>query len=310
MGKLLVCGNLNIDRILEIEYLPREGQSVPVRSQRIVHGGCGGNISISAAKLGTPVMLSSIVGTDLDPTYRDSLEMAGVDLSGLVIDDELPSPCCTVLSAPEGKQAYLFVMGAMEKQGDMDLPATDDIDHLHIATSAPNLCKRASKEFYKKGIPVGFDPAQEIYFRWKGSEVEEVLEYTTRYFGNLGEWEYLMDILNMDRHEKSVDGIIYPFSEDIFGLIEESIVTLGRKGCLIINADGAVLSPPNEPACIVDSTGAGDAFRGAFYTALMKGSSSVEASRFGNAMGALSLSSPSPQDYEADWDRLRGMVEE
>ncbi|MEA3559459.1 MAG: carbohydrate kinase family protein [Candidatus Thermoplasmatota archaeon] len=309
MGKLLVCGNLNIDRILEIEYLPHDGQSAPVHSQRIVFGGCGGNISSAAAKLGIPVVLSSVVGADLDPRYRELLERTGVDLSGLVVDPELPSPCCTVLSAPDGHQAYAFMMGAMNKQSGIDIPPSDGVQYLHIATSSPEFCLKVSGHFGKKGIPVGFDPGQEIYFRWKGPEVKKVLGNSNRFFGNLGEWEYLMDILDIEWQEKSVGHVVYPFSRPVFGMIDEAVVTLGRRGSMLINKDGAVLCEPVEFGHHIDPTGAGDAFRGAFYAALMKGYSSVEAMKFGNAMGAVSITSAGPQDYEMDWDGLQELAE-
>jgi adenosine kinase len=60
---------------------------------------------------------------------------------------------------------------------------------------------------------------------------------------------------------------------------------------------------------VVDATGAGDAFRSGFYSALINGYSSEDAAAFGNIMGALSLSTRGPQDYEADWNLLLTIVE-
>ncbi len=110
---LLVCGNLNIDRIYSVPYLPAEGQSTPVRAFREEFGGCGGNISIGAALLGVPVHLSSVVGKDFDPRYRKRLLFVGVDLSLVEVCEEAPSPYCIILSTPEGKQCYVFSEGAM-----------------------------------------------------------------------------------------------------------------------------------------------------------------------------------------------------
>ena len=99
MDGLLICGNLNMDRILSVDYLPLKGQSTPITAEKKTFGGCGGNIAIAAAKLGIPVTLSSVVGKDFDPGYRKTLEEHGIDLEHLIVDDRLPSPYCFVLSA-------------------------------------------------------------------------------------------------------------------------------------------------------------------------------------------------------------------
>ncbi|MBN1539254.1 MAG: hypothetical protein JW939_03850, partial [Candidatus Thermoplasmatota archaeon] len=137
MDHLLVCGNLNMDTILTVDYLPEEGQSTPVRAIRREFGGCGGNISLAAAKLGVPVIISSVVGKDFDEGYRERLLNSGIDLGHLTVDEELPSPFCLVLSAPGGKQAYAFMEGAMGRQMDVEPPLSskNKIGHCHIATS-------------------------------------------------------------------------------------------------------------------------------------------------------------------------------
>jgi sugar/nucleoside kinase (ribokinase family) len=310
MDSLLVCGNLNMDTILSVEYLPEEGQSTPVRSRRREFGGCGGNISIGASKLGVPVMLSAIIGNDFDPEYRKRLQGHDIDLEHLVVDEELPSPFCLVLSAPEGQQAYAFMEGAMGKQKDLEppIPVKDPIGFCHIATSHPDFSKRTAAAMVDCGISTSFDPGQEIYFRWKGTEVEEVLKNCDRFFGNLGEWEYLMDTLDLDWEERSIPGVVYPWSGKIFDLIDEAVVTLGDKGSMLITKDRVIHQPILYVDEFKDATGAGDAFRGGFFAALLRGISSEEALLYGNAMGALSLTSAGPQGYKASWDKIEDMI--
>lgn len=310
MDNLLVCGNLNMDTILSVDYLPEEGQSTPVKARRKEFGGCGGNLSIAASKLGVSVMLSAIVGEDFDEVYRSKLEEQGIDLEHLIVDEEQPSPFCIVLSAPDGQQAYAFMEGAMGEQQYLDppLPVKDPIGYCHIATSHPDFSKRTASAMSECGISTSFDPGQEIYFRWKGKEVEEVLKNCDRFFGNLGEWEYLLDIMDLDWEERSITGLIYPFSEKIFDLIEEAVVTIGNKGSMLITKDRVVHHPVIYVDEFRDATGAGDAFRGGFYAALLREIPSDEALLYGNAMGALSLTSYGPQGFEASWEKIEEMV--
>ncbi|MGA1792353.1 MAG: carbohydrate kinase family protein [Thermoplasmatota archaeon] len=310
MDALLVCGNLNMDTILSVDYLPEEGQSTPARSMRKEYGGCGGNISTAAAKLGVPVILSSVVGSDFDPGYRKVLEELDIDLDHLVVDPELPSPFCIVLSAPDGKQAYAFMEGAMAVQKDLapPLPVKDPLGYCHIATSHPDFSIRTALEMKENGVPVTFDPGQEIYFRWKGSEVKEVLLNCDRFMGNLGEWEYLLDILEIPWEERSIEDIVYPWSERIFDLIDEAVVTAGPKGSILIREGNVAYRPTVDIPELVDATGAGDAFRGGFYAALLRGVAPEEALIYGNAMGALSVTSKGPQGYKASWEKLLDML--
>ncbi len=312
MESLLVCGNLNIDTILSVDYLPEEGQSTPVRSVKKEFGGCGGNISIAAAMLDVPVILSSVVGSDFNSDYLGSLKEHNIDLEHLKTVDDLPSPFCTVLSAPDGKQAYAFMEGAMSKQVDQGppLPLKDPAGFCHIATSHPDFCINTSRAMSENGISTAFDPGQEIYFRWKGPEVRSVLQNCERFFGNLGEWEYLLDILDLEWEDRMIEKIVYPWNDKVFDLIDEAVVTLGHRGSMMIRRNEVIHQPGMDVSDFVDATGAGDAFRGGFYAALLRGLRPEHALVFGNGMGALSLTSSGPQGYEANWEMLEDLTDQ
>lgn len=64
-------------------------------------------------------------------------------------------------------------------------------------------------------------------------------------------------------------------------------VTLGARGALLL-ADGEVIREPGIAVKTVDTTGAGDVFRGAFIYALLRGEEPREILRFANAAAALS----------------------
>lgn len=75
-----------------------------------------------------------------------------------------------------------------------------------------------------------------------------------------------------------------------FGL-ETVIVTLGKRGCFVSRTAGYALIPAMPGIKAVDTTGAGDAFVGAFAAALAEfGAEEIErAARFANAGAALSV---------------------
>ncbi len=64
------------------------------------------------------------------------------------------------------------------------------------------------------------------------------------------------------------------------------VVTLGRRGALVVTADGETQVPP-FPVEPVDTTGAGDAFCGALCARLAAGDDLAAAVRVAAAAGAL-----------------------
>lgn len=64
-------------------------------------------------------------------------------------------------------------------------------------------------------------------------------------------------------------------------------VTLGSQGCLLRSADEGLVRIEGHEIDVVDTTGAGDVFHGAFAAALLDGESLSDAARFANAAAAL-----------------------
>jgi ribokinase len=71
-----------------------------------------------------------------------------------------------------------------------------------------------------------------------------------------------------------------------------ALVTLGERGALFHRRTESVLVPSFPIGAVVDTTGAGDAFNGAFATALAEGFAPVEAVQFACAAAGLSVTRP------------------
>lgn len=305
---LLVCGNMNIDRIFTVPEIPTEGQSTPISGERTVFGGCGGNVAMAASRIGVKVKLSSVIGRDFPEIYKENLLEAGVDLGPVLVSEDLPSPYCIILSAPGGRQVYAFNLGSMKEQREMDVPVKHLMTYCHVATSDPLFSIKCARELSMLGASIAIDPGMEIFFRWDKDLLSGVLPYCDRFFGNLGEWKHLGELMGWKGNVHSFSGMGVPFFEEAFESIDEAVITLGNEGSLLINKDGITHEEPVDVGEVVDATGAGDAFRGGFYGALIRGLDPKEALRYGNAMGALSIKSEGPQEYKADWERIESLV--
>ena len=296
---LLVVGNLNVDRIHSVPRIPSEGQSVPVSDMIVRFGGCGGNIALAASRLGARTRLSSVVGDDIDPLYLERIRQSGIDTSDIITLLDHRSPYCIILSAPNGSQAYAFHMGAMSQQGRMPLPAPGGVSYCHAATSDPLYCAKVFKRMKEEGVSTGLDPGQEIFFRWTRKDIELALERCDRFFGNIREWTKLGEIMGWEMVDSDI-----PVFHEVFEFIEEAIVTMGGRGAALLRPRETFTDPAFDAGPLVDPTGAGDAFRGAFYAALDRGLSSRRALHHGNVMGGFVTRFQGSQEYTIDWDGL------
>jgi ribokinase len=64
------------------------------------------------------------------------------------------------------------------------------------------------------------------------------------------------------------------------------------KGCSAAHARRVTLIPAFNAAPVVDTTGAGDAFNGAFAVGIASGRDAVEAARFASAAAGISVTRP------------------
>ena len=71
-----------------------------------------------------------------------------------------------------------------------------------------------------------------------------------------------------------------------------ALLTLGEHGALLHSKHETELVPAYSAGKVVETTGAGDAFNGAFAVALADGKPALEAARFGCAAAAISVTRP------------------
>jgi sugar/nucleoside kinase (ribokinase family) len=73
------------------------------------------------------------------------------------------------------------------------------------------------------------------------------------------------------------------------------VVTLGARGAAMLDGD-QYIQVAGCPVTVIDSTGAGDVFRGAFIYALLRGDEPEQMLRFANAAAALSCTRAGAMD--------------
>jgi len=85
-------------------------------------------------------------------------------------------------------------------------------------------------------------------------------------------------------------------------------VTLGSRGAMVLDGD-RLEQVPGYPVDVVDTTGAGDVFRGAFICALLRGDRPAEIVRFANAAAAVACTRHGAIGGVPTLDEIEGRLE-
>ncbi len=119
--RVLMAGSLNIDLVVQVDRLPRPGETVTGGRFFSACGGKGANQAVAAARLGADVRMVGCVGTDeYGRRLRTSLEADGVVTSWLRGVDS-PTGVATILVDGQGENCIAVATGANGEVPEADL---------------------------------------------------------------------------------------------------------------------------------------------------------------------------------------------
>jgi sugar/nucleoside kinase (ribokinase family) len=256
----LVVGHTNLDRFLSVAEFPGPDRTVPVLGQRTVLGGTAANIARSAAAWGVPTGLLSRVGKDFPSGFLREMGSEGIDIRGIEIVPDAPSPTCFIVQSRSGNQRTLIDQGPMGNAAEAPISTSliKEYSWVHLTTGDPVYQLRVADLARRLGLRVAADPAQEIHFRWSSSQLRTLLQRSEILFGNVAE----------AKKAASLMGLATPAA--LTKLVPLVIVTDGPRGAKAYDRRGvqqARAIPSRGPSRV----GAGDAFRGGFYAAWFAG---------------------------------------
>jgi ribokinase len=257
--RIAVIGSNMVDLVTYVNRMPVKGETVEAPSFEMGHGGKGANQAVAAAKLGASVVMVTAVGDDMfaDNTIRN-LTGLGIDATHVRRVAGRSSGVAPIMVEPSGENSILIVKGANADLSPDDIERAAEslksCDLILLQLEIPLETVYAAIAFGKlHGVKTVLNPAPAT------PELDpEKVRDVSFFIPNETELAILTGMpTDTDEHVAAAARSL------IAKGVETVIVTLGARGALLVTAEGSHRVAPVkvEP---VDTTGAGDAFVGAF----------------------------------------------
>jgi len=282
MKKICVIGSLNMDLVVNVDTMPKPGQTIIGSNFKEVPGGKGANQAVAMARLNGNVSMIGKVGEDgFGQTLINSLKNDKVDTT--YIQTTKGATGVALITVDKNAQNSIVVSpGAnfevKEEDIDSNIEAIKNSDIVVLQLETPlNTIKYAlnkAKELNKYTI---LNPAPAVKLD------DEIIKN--------------VDLLTPNETElEIISGVSIETEEDIQKAaqimiekgVKELIVTLGSKGSLYINKEKSMFKKAYKVEA-VDTTAAGDSYTGALAVALSQDKNIEDAMDFASKVGALSV---------------------
>ena len=269
MLDLLCVGHASYDITMSSATHPGADEKIFADAMQLAGGGPAANAAVCAARLGAASGFCGYLGNDLfGDIHLGELESEGVDTS-LIQRGSYPSPVSQILAKADGRRSLVNYKG----------------DTSWLAADAVSIENRPKVMLFD-----GHEPLLSVALcSWaKANDIITVLDAGSLHQGTqelAGLVDYLVASEKFARQWCETDDMQLALDE-LAAVSDNVVITLGEKG-LIWSKGGEKGAMPAFKVNAIDSTGAGDAFHGAFALGLARGMAWPDLLRFASATGAL-----------------------
>jgi ribokinase len=287
---IVVLGIFAADLAFRAERMPRLGETLLGQHFSLGAGGKGSNQAVAAARVGASVHLVTRIGDDafgrlaLETWRREGIDTRYVqEMTG-----ESTGAAFIFVSQLTGDNAIIVHGGAANTLSAEDIAAADEtlshaavfITQLEQPISAMQAGLRAAK---RHGVITVLNPAPAPAVDL-GDEIYRLCDYITP---NESEAEALTGVPIL-----GVDDAFAAAHRLLDRGVGCAVITLGAQGAVLCNSTLSIHMPCFQAGPVADTTGAGDAFNGAFAAALAERMPLADALRFASAVAGISVTRP------------------
>ena len=266
-------GVCTVDHLVTVPRLPQRNENMRALNYMRQPGGLASCSLVAAARLGARTRIIARIGDDALGEYiREDLQREGVDVS--------------LLLEETGSESHVSVILVDEQTGDRSIvtrpPTGAPIDPTEIT--------RADLAGAQVLFVDNITPATTQLTAWAREAGMKVVLDPARPYDEIKPLLALVDVPIVPEHwarawlpEQPPEAA----AQRLFDMgAEIAVVTLGERGAAVC-WDGGLRRFPAYAVDVVDTTGAGDAYHGAFMYALLQGWDVPRMADFASAVGSL-----------------------
>lgn len=297
---ILGIGCVAVDDLVYIDAFPQADAKMRVKRRERQFGGLTGTALVAAAKLGGQCAFAGLLGDDEFSRMVEANFVAyGIDVSGVIRKEGASPVHSVIIVAEQGHSRNIFFDDSAPTGADPSGPNEQMIrdskvlflDYIGVEGGI-----RAAKIARQAGIPI----------------VADLEDNNEPDFDNL---VGLVDHLVLcEEFAERITGKTHP-SECAEALMcpgrDTVVITSGARGATFLTFDEP--APRRQPAYavdVVDTTGCGDVFHGAYALALARGHTAEERVRFATAAASLKAKKPGGQLGAPTWAELDRFLSE
>lgn len=286
-ASIVILGVFVADACFRADRQPKMGETLLGNSFALGPGGKGSNQAVAAARAGGDARFLTRLGRD---TFAEMALKTWADAGVTPVitqhDDAYTGAAYIFVEEATGDNAIIICPGVAQTISPADIDAWSHeissarvfMTQLEQPMDAAFHALRVARE---GGTTTILNPAP------AASLPDGMLGFCDYVTPNETEAEGLTGIAvtSLDDARRAADGLLASGAG-------AAIITLGARGALYHDGDRSMHVPAFDAGPVHETTGAGDAFNGAFATALARGDDPVDAVRYGSAAAGLSVTRP------------------
>lgn len=300
-----INGDIRKELFLEKGKIGKVNMMFTANKKQKYYGGTAGNIAYGLGLLDQNPYVFSVVGKDFKQDYKNHLRDLGINLK--IIEKENGYTATFYgISDEEFQQIGIWqpdVYGEfIEDVSLQDTLSVRDFENIQIAIFSPGTgpsTRNHILELRKKNAnkaKIIFDPSQSLSISYDKILLTECLSLADIMIGNQTEIQQLKSLFSLNL-------------QDLFDLgISYIIETLGEEGSIIHEESGSKRIGVYRPDRVIETTGAGDAFRSGLIYGLTNDFDIYKSTQIGSYMGAKSVEEMAGQMYTINKDHFKSFL--
>ena len=259
-GRIAVIGSNMVDLVTYTDKMPRMGETIEAPAFSMGFGGKGSNQAVAAARLGADVMMLTKVGDDLfGPNTRQNYIDNGIDAQYVDIVPGTSSGVAPIFVDSAAENCIFIIKGANAQLMPYDVDkAAEDLKKCKLIVlqlEIPLKTVYYAIEFGARyGIETLLNPAP--------AALDLDLSKCVKASFLVPNETELATLTNMPTEDN--EQVVKAARALIAKGIRTVVVTMGKKGSMLVTKDRDEHIPCFDGIKPVDTTGAGDAFIGSF----------------------------------------------